>query len=457
MNQYGPDALRWYMISNTNPWENLKFDTQGIDDVARRFFATLHNTYNFFALYANIDRFDREALPIPLTMRPEIDQWMLSCLHSLTKTVTEAYETYAPTQAARAIQNFVIDDLSNWYVRLNRKRFWKSEHEPDRLAAYQTLYTCLATVAQLAAPIAPFYTEQLYQALHHDVWQKTALSVHLADFPKVDHKATNTALKRKMAQVQKIVSLVHSLRKKHQIKVRQPLATLLLPIADSAAKAQISSLEALIKAEVNVKQITYADDATTVVIKKIKPNFKTLGQRYRAHIKVLTQAIARLGQSDIQHLEQTQHLALTLAPSGAAKPLTGSLPQEQPQVILTLEDVIITSEDIPGWAVANEAETTVALDIKLNDALRQEGIARELVNRLQNLRKEHGLAVQDKIKIALAPGHPFVKEAVQQHKAYICYETQALQLDVVDAIATGALLYLDGYAVHLSIAKHLAA
>jgi isoleucyl-tRNA synthetase len=457
MDQYGPDALRWYMISNANPWDNLKFDAQGIAEVTRRFFSTLHNTYSFFALYANIDRFDRTASLVPLTMRPEIDQWMLSCLHSLIQTVTKAYETYAPTQAARAIQDFVVNDLSNWYVRLNRKRFWKSEHGPDKLAAYQTLHTCLTTLAQLAAPIAPFYTEQLYQTLHHDARQKTAPSVHLTDFPQADHKATNAALEKKMAQVQKIVSLVHSLRKKHQLKVRQPLAKLLLPMADAATKEQISSLEALIKAEVNVKQVTYTDDATTVVIKKIKPNFKALGQRYGAHMKVLTQAIAQLEQGDIQRLEQEQHLELALTISGATKSTTLPLPQEASGVTLTLNDVIITSEDIPGWAVANEGEITVALDITLNDALRQEGIARELVNRLQNLRKEQALAVLDKIKIALAPGHPFVREAVQQHEAYICYETQALQLDIVDEIATGALLDLDGYAVRVLIAKHLAA
>ena len=456
MDQYGPDALRWYMISNANPWDNLKFDAQGIAEVTRRFFSTLHNTYSFFALYANIDRFDRTASLVPLTMRPEIDQWMLSCLHSLVQTVTKAYETYAPTQAARAIQDFVVDDLSNWYVRLNRKRFWKSEHGPDKLAAYQTLHTCLTTLAQLAAPIAPFYTEQLYQALHHDAQQKTVPSVHLADFPQVDYKATNTVLEKKMAQVQKIVSLVHSLRKKHQLKVRQPLAKLLLPIADATTKAQISSLEALIKAEVNVKQVTYTDDATAVVSKKVKPNFKALGQRYGAHMKVLTQAIAQLEQGDIQRLEQEQHLELALTISDATKPTTLPLPQEASGVTLTLNDVIITSEDIPGWAVANEGEITVALDITLNDALRQEGIARELVNRLQNLRKEQELAVLDKIKIALAPGHPFVREAVQQHEAYICYETQALQLDIVDEIATGALLDLDGYAVRVLIAKHLA-
>jgi isoleucyl-tRNA synthetase len=450
MAQHGPDALRWYMISNANPWENLKFDAQGITEVARRFFSTLHNTYSFFALYANIDQFDRATPLVPLTVRPEIDRWMLSRLHSLTQTVTEAYEAYAPTQAARAIQDFVVDDLSNWYVRLNRKRFWKSEHGADKLAAYQTLHTCLTTLAQLAAPIAPFYTEQLYQALCHEAQPKAMPSVHLADFPQADVKAINTALEKKMHQAQKIVSLVHSLRKKYQLKVRQPLARLLLPIADAATKAHLASLETLIKAEVNVKHVAYRDDATTMVTKKIKPNFKTLGQRYGAHMKVLTQAIAQLDQEDIQRLEQTQRLELALTLPGS-QPATMPSCQEASGVTLTLADVIITSEDIPGWAVANEGDITVALDITLDSALRQEGIARELVNRLQNLRKDQGLAVQDKIKIILVPGHPFVKEAVQQYKAYICYETQALQLDVVEAIEKGVHLDLNGYQVQTLI------
>ncbi len=446
MAQHGPDALRWYMISNANPWDNLKFDPQGITEVTRRFFATLHNTYSFFALYANIDQFDRAVPPVPLTVRPEIDQWMLSRLHSLIQTVTEAYEAYAPTQAARAIQDFVVDDLSNWYVRLNRKRFWKSEHGPDKLAAYQTLYTCLTAIAQLAAPIAPFYTEQLYQALHHEAQQTTTLSVHLTDFPQAEDKVINMALEKKMSQAQKIVSLVHSLRKKYQLKVRQPLAKLLLPIADAATKTHIASLEALIKAEVNVKHVAYVDDTTAVVTKKIKPNFKALGQRYGAHIKVLTQAIAQLAQEDIQRLEQTQRLELALTLYGS-KPATPTLPQEKSKVVLTLDDVIITSEDIPGWAVANEGEITVALDITLDNTLRQEGIARELVNRLQNLRKDQGLAVQDKIKVTLAPGHPFVKEAIQQHKGYICHEIQALTMHIVEEIDDGTTFAMDGYIV----------
>lgn len=453
MAQYGPDALRWYMVSNANPWDNLKFDPQGITEVTRRFFSTLHNTYSFFALYANIDQFDRAAPPVPLAVRPEIDRWILSRLHSLIQTVTEAYEAYAPTQAARAIQDFVVDDLSNWYVRLNRKRFWKSEHGPDKLAAYQTLYTCLTTVAKLAAPIAPFYTEQLYQNLHHEAHQKTTLSVHLTDFPQAEDKIINTALEKKVHQAQKIVSLVHSLRKKHQLKVRQPLARLLLPIADPATKAYITSLEALIMTEVNVKHVTYMDDTTAVVTKKIKPNFKALGQRHGAHMQVLTQAISQLAQEDIQRLEQTQRLKLAL-PLSDSKPVILPSSQEEPGVVLTLNDVIITSEDIPGWAVAREGEITVALDITLNDTLRQEGIARELVNRLQNLRKDQGLAVQDRIKIALAPGHPFVEAAIQQHKDYICCETQALAMHIVEAIEDGTTFNMDGYVVKAQVTTY---
>ena len=451
MSQHGPDALRWYMISNANPWDNLKFDPQGITEVTRRFFATLHNTYNFFALYANIDQFDRAAPLVARALRPEIDRWMLSRLHSLIQAVTEAYEAYTPTQAARIIQDFVVDDLSNWYVRLNRKRFWKSEHGPNKLAAYQTLHACLTAVAQLAAPIAPFYTEQLYQALHHEVQQKTTLSVHLADFPKAEDKVISMALEKKMSQAQKIVSLAHSLRKKYQCKVRQPLAKLLLPIADPVTKIHIASLEALIKAEVNVKHVAYIDDTTAVVTRKIKPNFKVLGQRYGAHIKIIAQAIAQLTQEDIQQLVQTKRLELALALSGS-NPAVLSPSERESGLVLTLDDVIITSEDIPGWAVASEGEITVALDITLNDALRQEGIARELVNRLQNLRKDQGMAVQDKVEVTLATQHSFIKEAIQEHTTYICHETQALRLVVVEG-KEGTVLDLDGYTVWVSIGK----
>ena len=455
MDQHGPDALRWYMISNANPWDNLKFDAHGIVEVKRRFFATLHNTYSFFALYANIDQFDRATLLVPLTDRPKIDQWILSCLHSLIQTVTEAYEAYTPTQAARAIQDFVVNDLSNWYVRLNRKRFWQSEDGPDKLAAYQTLYACLITIAQLAAPIAPFYTEQIYQALHHTDQQKKAYSVHLTDFPKAESQFINTTLEEKMYKTQKIVSLVHSLRKKHQLKVRQPLARLLLPIADKTTKTHIASLESLIKSEVNVKNVTYIDDTTAVVTKKIKPNFKILGQRYGARVQMLAQIIAQLTQEDIQRLEQTQRLELAMVLPDSETAIPTSLQGHSGNIVLTLDDVIITSEDIPGWVVAKEGETTVALDIRLDDALRQEGVARELVNRLQNLRKEQSLNVQDKIKVTLVLQHPFVEAAVQQHKAYICQEVQALQLELVEtSIQGGTILNLDGYTVSASIAKN---
>lgn len=444
LEEHGPDALRWYMISNANPWDNLKFDPQGPAEVTRRFFATLHNTYSFFALYANIDQFDQTAPVLPSSERPEIDQWMLSRLHSLIQTTTSAYETYAPTQAARAIQDFVVDDLSNWYVRLNRKRFWQSEQGPDKLAAYHTLHTCLVTIAQLSAPIAPFYAEQLYQALHEEAQPKPSLSVHLTKFPIVQTHYINTVLEKKMHQTQRIVSLVHAIRKKNQLKVRQPLAKLLLPITDTTVKSQIASLENLIKAEINVKHITYTEDASEVVTKQAKPNFRTLGKRYGTHVQALAKVITQLDQTAIRQLEVTQRLELTVpTTSGAAEVV----------VVLTLADVVITSTDMPGWAVAHEGDTTVALDITLNDALRQEGIARELVNRLQNLRKEQGLAVQDKIAITLASEHLFVQKAVQQHQAYICHETQALRLDIVAKITNGMHLDLDGYNVHVLLAK----
>ena len=445
MAQHGPDALRWYMISNANPWDNLKFDPQGPHEVAKRFFTTLHNTYGFFALYANIDNFDDTAPLVPLSARSDIDRWIVSRLHSLVQTVTESYESYAPTQAARAIQDFVVDDLSNWYVRLNRKRFWKNEQSSDKLAAYQTLYTCLITIAQLAAPIAPFYMEQLYQGLYHNSQSNSGLSVHLADFPQADVKAINVTLERKMSQAQKIVSLVHSLRKKHQIKVRQPLTKILIPVTSPAVKAQIVPLEALIKAEINVKDIMYSDDTTAVVTKKVKPNFKTLGQRYGEQVKQVAQAIAQLDTADIQELEKKQNLMLTI---------TEPTERQEKQVRLTLDDVIITSEDIPGWAVAHEGDVTVALDIALNDTLRQEGIARELVNRLQNLRKDQGLAVTDKIKITLAAEHSLLKEAVQNHQAYICCETQALLLEVIEDIKEEEVEFdLDGHVVQVAVTK----
>ncbi len=441
--QHGPDALRWYMIGNANPWDNLKFDLNGLTEVSRRFFATLQNTYCFFALYANIDQFDSTALAVPVADCPEIDRWILSRLHSLIQTTTEAYEAYEPTKVVRALQDFVVDDLSNWYVRLNRKRFWKSEQGPDKQAAYQTLDACLMTIAQLAAPVAPFYTEQLYQDLTHGTQQEKVISVHLTDFPKADVATIDTALEKKMHQAQRIVSLVHSLRKKHRLKVRQPLAQLMLPISDHTMKAQIVALEDLIKAEVNVKKVVYMDDTTAVITKKIKPNFKALSQRYGTQMQQLCQAIAQLSQEDIQTLEKEQRLALDMP----------AIPPSQKiaRVVLTPEAVIITSEDIAGWSVASEESITVALDITLNDELRQEGIARDLVNRIQNIRKNQGMDVQDKIKVALASEQSLVAEAVQNHKAYICHETQAVQLEVVEGVSDTEPIDMDGYTVQINV------
>lgn len=468
MDQHGPDALRWYMISNAHPWDNLKFDPEGPAEVTRRFFATLQNTYSFFALYANLDGFTSTELAIPLAERAEIDRWIISRLHSLNQVVTAAYEAYEPTKASRAIQDFVVDDLSNWYVRRNRKRFWQGGQSMDKQAAYQTLYTCLITVAQLASPIAPFYTEQLYQDLNQVTPNEPAMSVHLSDWPAVNTAAINASLEMKMQQAQTIVSLVHSLRKKHQLKVRQPLTKLIIPVADPSMQQQIASVADLILAEVNVKHIQYVDDTTAVVAKSIKPNFKKLGQHYKEQMATISQAIAQLSQAAIQELEATGHIHLRINPAMVAKPITTpSSSKLQPaaaatsttpstprpySIRLTRADVVITSADIPGWSVASQGNITVALDITLNDALRQEGIARDLVNRIQNLRKDQGLAVQDKIRLTIAPGAPWVAAAIAHHQAYICQETQTLQLAVVEKLAQGEKLTIGDYTVHVQVA-----
>ncbi|MEM7055563.1 MAG: DUF5915 domain-containing protein, partial [Bacteroidota bacterium] len=401
------------------------------------FFTTLQNTYNFFALYANLDAFSFAEPAIPLAERTGIDHWIISRLNSLKQTVTAAYEAYEPTKASRAIQDFVVNDLSNWYVRLNRKRFWKGEQNQDKQAAYQTLYTCLVIVAQLASPIAPFYTERLYQDLNYVTQKEPAASVHLSDWPQAEASAIDTSLETKMYQAQTIVSLAHSLRKKHNIKVRQPLAKLIIPVSDASMKEQIASIEELILAEVNVKHIEYIADTTTIIAKKIKPDFKKLGQRYGTQVKAISHAISQLSQADIKELEKTQHLVLLVG---------------EEHIHLTLEDVVITSEDMPGWSVATQGSTTIALDITINDALRKEGIARDLVNRIQNIRKDMGLAVQDKISIAIAPTERLVGEAIAQHQAYICQETQALQLVLAETVADGKVLDIDGYTLQVQVA-----
>lgn len=430
---YGPDATRWYMISNANPWDNLKFKEEGVAESQRRFFGTLHNTYNFFALYANLDHFE----PGKLNKKAltESDQWILSKLNSLVKLVDKAYEEYEPTRATRLIQDFVIDDMSNWYVRLNRKRFWKSEFNENKKAAYQTLHTCLKTVAKLASPVAPFYCDNLYQDLTASEATKSE-SVHLANYPAVDETLIDTDLEVRMSLAQNISSLVHSLRKKHKIKVRQPLSKILVPVLDKVFENHVRAVEDLILTEVNTKELEYMDDASGVLVKKIKPNFRSLGKLYGPKMKEIAAAINGFSAEDIAAIEKSGEASITI---------------EGDQINLTLEDVEISSEDIPGWLVASEGKLTVALDVTITDELRKEGIARDLVNRIQNIRKDMGLEIQDKINVTLQQNVGVINEAVSDFKEYICTEVQALSFDVVETLTDGQGLEMDEFNLNLKV------
>ncbi len=419
--KYGSDPTRWYMITNSQPWDNLKFDLEGVDEVKRKFFGTLYNTYSFFALYANVDGFDYSDAEVPVEQRPEIDRWILSLLNSLIKEVEDAYESYEPTRAGRAIQDFVNEQLSNWYVRLNRKRFWGGEFDTDKIAAYQTLYTCLETVAVLAAPIAPFFMDQLFTDLNSVTGKHTDESVHLTQFPKYNDKLIDKNLEERMEIAQSICSLVLGLRRKVNIKVRQPLSKIMIPILDETFRTQLSAVEDLILSEVNVKELEYLTDASGILVKKIKPNFKTLGPRFGKSMKAISDAVAKMTQEDINSIERNNSFEFTLA--------------EGP-IGITLEDVEILSEDIPGWLVANEGRYTVALDIKISDELRMEGIARELINRVQNIRKDSGFEVTDKIKITIKK-HEGLNNAVQAHKDYIAGQTLAKEINLVDTELNG--------------------
>lgn len=428
INQYGPDATRWYMIANANPWDNLKFDLEGVAEVQRRFFGTLYNTYSFFALYANLDGFSYKEGDVSPEDRTESDRWIISKLNTLIGKVDGAFNDYEPTRAAREIQEFVVDDLSNWYVRLNRKRFWKGEYNADKISAYQTLYTCLSTVAQLASPIAPFYMDRLFSDLNKVSGRLNTESVHLTDFPQAYDKEIDVDLETKMELAQRISSLVHSLRKKEMIKVRQPLSKILIPVLSKETQHHIAAVEELILGEVNVKAIEFIDDTSGVLVKKIKPNFKKLGKVYGPKMKEISQAIAKLEQEQISAFESTNTLELNINDSS---------------IQLTLEDVEISSEDIPGWQVANEGGITVALDITITEELKQEGIARDMVNRIQNLRKEMGLDVQDKILIHVGSPVDVVKSSLKANKSYICEETQAKELSITDVLADGKPLEMD--------------
>ncbi len=412
LEQYGADATRWYMMSNANPWDNLKFDLKGIEEVKRKLFGTLYNSYSFFALYANIDGFAYKEAEVPMDKRPEIDRWILSLLHSLVKDVDRDFGDYEPTRACRRIQDFVESNLSNWYVRLCRRRFWKGEYSEDKLSAYQTLYSCLNTIVKLMAPVAPFFSEWMYLNLNKGSGKEAFESVHLADFPVAHDAMIDQALEQRMSYAQRISSLVHSLRRGEKIRVRQPLQKLLIPVLDTRFKEQVQAVEDLILREVNIKQIEYLEDATGVIQKQIKPNFKRLGRRLGKHMKAAVGIIASLDQKLIARIEKEGNYLLEI---------------EGEQFELSLDDFEISSKDIPGWLVATDREITVALDITITDSLKQEGIARELVNRIQKLRKDHGFEVTDRIVLFLEE-HDILTQAVRQFGDYIKQEVLAVEL-----------------------------
>ena len=438
MDEHGADATRWYMISNANPWDNLKFDIDGIVEVKRKFFGTLYNTYSFFALYTNLDGFEYAEADIPLKERAEIDQWILSELHSLIKKVDEAYADYEPTRATRAISDYVQEHLSNWFVRLSRRRFWKGDYQSDKISAYQTLHTCLVTVAKLSAPVAPFFMDRLYKDLTKNVQKENFESVHLADFPVYNPAMVNEALESKMAKAQTISSLVLSIRQKEKIKVRQPLQKIMIPVLDDQQKEEIEAVADLIKSEGNVKEIELLDDASGSLVKQIKPNFKTLGPKYGKDMKLIAKAVAGLGQKDIQKIEQEGEIVLEL---------------ENKSINLQLQDVEISSQDIEGWLVASAGPITVALDVTINETLKEEGIARELVNRIQNLRKDSGFEVTDKIKIKILKDGT-VEKAVSSNIDYIKTETLTAELNIEEQLEEGTEIAFDEVNTKLFIQKH---
>lgn len=433
LQKYGPDATRWYMISNANPWENLKFDLEGIDEVRRKFFGTLYNTYSFFSLYANVDGFSYSEKEVE--NRPEIDRWILSELNLLVKDVTEFYEDYEPTKVARAINNFVNDNLSNWYVRLCRRRFWKGDYSEDKISAYQTLYTCLETVAKISAPIAPFFMDQLYQDLNTVTGKDAAESVHLTDFPKVDESLIDQNLVEKTHLAQTITSMVFSLRKKENVKVRQPLQKVMIPVLDKKTEEQILAVSELIKQEVNVKelQLINAEEASHLIVKQIKPNFKSLGQRLGKDMKTVAGEIINMTSEQISTIEKEGKMTIAGYEIG-------------------LEDVEISTKDIPGWTVASEGKTTVALDLTITDELKSEGIAREFINRVQNLRKDKDFDLTDRISISLEENCPFRKE-LTNNEQYICTEVLSDKIEFVISLANFEEIEIDEVKFNVNIEK----
>lgn len=436
--KYGSDPLRWYMITNSSPWDNLKFDVDGIEEVRRKFFGTLYNTYSFFSLYANVDGFEYKEADIPMAERPEIDRWILSVLNTLIKEVDVCYNDYEPTKAGRLISDFVNDNLSNWYVRLNRKRFWGGEMTQDKLSAYQTLYTCLETVAKLMAPIAPFYSDRLYADLTSVTGRDTVVSVHLAKFPEYKSDSIDKGLEARMQMAQDVTSMVLALRRKVNIKVRQPLQCIMIPVVDEEQKSHIEAVKSLIMNEVNVKEVKFVDGAAGVLVKKVKCDFKKLGPKFGKQMKAVAAAVAEMSQEAIAELEKNGKY--TLALDGATVELESS-------------DVEIFSEDIPGWLVANEGKLTVALEVTITEELRREGIARELVNRIQNIRKSSGFEITDKIKISISK-NLLTDDAVNEYNTYICNQVLATSLELVDEVKDPTELNFDDFSLFVHVIKN---
>ena len=435
--KFGSDPLRWYMITNSSPWDNLKFDTDGVDEVRRKFFGTLYNTYSFFALYANVDGFTYSEADVPMNERPEIDRWILSLLNTLIKDVDACFADYEPTKAGRLITDFVNDNLSNWYVRLNRKRFWGSAMSTDKLSAYQTLYTCLETVAKLMAPIAPFYADRLYMDLIGVTGRDNVVSVHLAKFPVADESLINKELEARMQMAQDVTSMVLALRRKVNIKVRQPLQCIMIPVVDEDQKRHIEAVKDLIMSEVNVKEIQFVEGASGVLVKKVKCDFKKLGPKFGKQMKAVAAAVAGMSQEDIAQFEKNGSFTFSLDGGDA---------------VVEVADVEIFSEDIPGWLVANEGKLTVALEVTVTDELRREGIARELVNRIQNIRKSSGFEITDKINITLSK-NPNTDDAVNEYNSYICNQVLGNSLTLVDEVADGTELNFDDFSLFVRVEK----
>jgi isoleucyl-tRNA synthetase len=435
--EYGPDATRWYMISNSNPWDNLKFDINGIEEVKRKFFGTLYNTYSFFVLYANIDKFNYSEDEIEFSSRPEIDRWILSELNTLIKNVDKFYSEYDPTKVARTISDFTVEILSNWYVRLSRRRFWKGDYESDKISAYQTLYTCLITISKLAAPIAPFFMDKLYLDLTKNTSKKNHESVHLTTFPIFNELLIDSDLERKMKYAQKISSLTLSLRAKEKIKVRQPLNKIIIPVSSYNQKNEIQAVSDLIKNEVNVKEIELLEGGSDILVKKIKPNFKTLGPKYGKLMKDISNVVSKLNAEDIKKLEQTGNIELAI---------------NEKSIIFELSDFEIVSQDIEGWLVAHEGTLTVALDIVIDKNLKDEGISREFVSKIQTMRKNSGFEVTDRINVYIKHDSNIV-DAIDNNVNYIKSETLAEDLKIVKDLNDGDEISFDDVKTKISINK----